>query len=227
VKLISSAYGIVILHASADDTCPARGILQRDLVQYVGDAYQFSVRPPPTLPPQPITFQSGKLVTASSEYPVHQLSIFTKADAVTSISTDDAEIVLEDYMARLDRDLGYRFKSNTASPQRRTYHSGIVVHFEKGIEERIAIFQKMEEILNREIPRERAPLKPKTISFGYGDPSNPSIADLVESMDKADFILQRRANEPYSANRYFCSAPLKTSDLVRVMKTIDAAIGSG
>ena len=45
MKIIASSQGTVTLHVSSDDVAPANGLLQRDLVQFIGDAFQFGVRP--------------------------------------------------------------------------------------------------------------------------------------------------------------------------------------
>jgi hypothetical protein len=64
--------------------------------------------------------------------------------------------------------------------------------------------------------RPSLPFKIKRLAFGHGDiavtTAVPFTLDLLEA---SDFVIERRAAEPYSENRYFCSAPMRTQTILR------------
>lgn len=226
MKVISSASGTVLVRAAADEVCPPNGLLQRDIVEFVAGSYGFSVKPiiPPGATPEMfpvLNFQSGKLTTGGVSYPIHHLGMLQNADVVTSTSTDLADVIFDDLRSRLDEGLGYRYGNK---PWPRTYLSGVIVQFDRDLEQRIAFFQKVEEILGKEIPRPNMPFKPKTLAFGSGDPLGFVGGTSLEKLETADFVLQRRVGSPYSENRYFSNMPAKTADHIRILELIEAAM---
>jgi hypothetical protein len=226
LKLITSIFGSAIVRATPDEVIPEAGIVPQDVFKFIGDAYSFANRPAlaPTTPlqiNQIFTFQQGKLAVENSVYPIQQLSIFLNGDAVSAQNTDAADTVLTDFMRRLNEKFQYRYEPQSL---RRSYVSGLVVQFDRGLEEYIAAFQKIGEILDREIPRPNFPFKPKILIFGNGDPSTVSAPNSLEDLAKLDFVLQRRLGEPYTENRYYSSAPLRTVDHLKMLQSIEEAL---
>jgi hypothetical protein len=82
----------------------------------------------------------------------------------------------------------------------------------------------IEDILNNEIQRDGAPFKTKRLAFGYGDITQSTPLQSLDEFKNVDFLIERRAGEPYSKNRYFSSAPLRTIDHVRVLEQIEKSI---
>jgi hypothetical protein len=226
MKLTLSLQGMAAVRVSADDVVPERGLLQRDLVQFIGNMYNFAVIPniPPNISPQafPILgFQQGRFVNEDGVFPIQQLVIFQNGDAVTAANTDIAEIILNDYINRLDEEFGYRYRDKY---QKRYYVSNIIVELEHGIGEQIPVLCRIGELLTKEIPRENMPFDTKGLVFGYGDPIAAANLSSMELFEKADFTIERRAGEPYERNRYFSSAPVRTSDHVRILELIEEVI---
>ncbi|MGC2222483.1 MAG: hypothetical protein WA624_08990 [Methylocella sp.] len=222
MKFIVSIQGAAILHVSPDEIIPTGGLLIRDLLRVVGDTYQFSVKPeipsgvPPSLIPAYV-FQSGVLETEKEKIPISQLIIVRDGGSIMANTTDAADKVLDDYISRLDTTLGFRFAS---VKMLRTYYSNVVVQFDSGIEEKISAIGKIEAILNRTMTRRDSPFKIKRLAFGYGDPIQPT-STAIENFDSADFVIERRATELYSENRYFCGGPTRTDDLIEILELIE------
>ena len=225
MKLIASIQGTVAVRVSSDEVTTERGVLLRDMVQFVGDCYNFSVRPniAPGTPPQAfptLIFQQGKLIKDDGEYPIYQLTLFGDGGAVTSRSTEISDTILDDCLGKLDEGLGFRFAKNA---QTRLYLSNVAVEFGAGLEEYIQALHMIEDILNNEIPRDGVPFETKRLAFGYGDATQPAFQSLDE-FKNVDFLIERRVGEPYSKNRFFSSAPLRTTDHVRVLEKIEKSI---
>lgn len=230
MKFISSTQATVALHVSADDVRPVQGVLTRDLIAVVGEHYQFSVQPqiPPGFPPQALPvlgFQSGVFVQEMAHIPIMSLNITPAGTSITAYDSDACDKILDDYISLLDDTLNHRIKD---APQKRSYQSNIVVEFDPPLEHLISALGTIEGILNEEIKRESFPFKTKRLSFGYGDTAQPigMIQRPLEAMDSGDFQIERRAQEPYDRNRYFCTAPVRTSNHVRLMEMIDRALST-
>jgi hypothetical protein len=226
MKLIATVQGTVGLFASHDDVVPPNGVAVSDLIRVIGDTYKFSVRPPVEHLQTPLmsqlVFQSGVLEIGNEKLPITQLVTFPTGEMVSAINTDLAERVMDHYTALLDRELGYRFAS---APTRKIYQSNIVVEFDKGLEEKITALKKIEELVSGDIKRSE-PFKIKRLAFGSGRVGLPFIQLSLSGLEKTDFVIERRDPEPYDKNRYFCGAPTKTQDLIRLVEKIEQEIST-
>jgi hypothetical protein len=227
MKFIAHQTGTVALSVSADDVMPAGGVMSRDVISVVKSRYEFSVAPiiPEGVPGFAIpsfTFQSGALVQENRTIPIFQLSIIPNGDIVSAPDTDTAEIVMDDFTNLLDTTLGYKFSQVQG---RRVYQSTIVIEFEDGLESFIEPLVRIEKILDAEMPKGTTPFKIKKIGFGHGDPTQV-IAPTLEAIENSDFLIERRAREPYSKNRYYSSAPTTTAEHLRILRKIEDAFRS-
>jgi hypothetical protein len=218
MKFLKSLQATVAVEVSADDVTPEKGLAVSDLIQFVGDSYNFSTRHDPSFP-APLVFQNGVHATESARTPIMQLAILGNGDMVTASSTDDAELVLDDFMKRLDQSLHYRF---AGAKQKKFYLSGIVIEFDSGLDEKIEVLHKIGTLLESHIPRPDKPFKLKRLAFGFGNPMVLLTNVTLQLIQNADFTFERRAGEPYSANRYFSQAPMRTADHVKLVEKIEA-----
>jgi hypothetical protein len=225
MKVITSLQGSVAIRYSPDDTMPTRTVMMRDLVAFVGTAYNFSTTP--QVPPAPVldpifAFQSGELMGQDGKLPITAIVLAVGGMVVAARTTDDADIILDDLVRKLDTELGYQIGSNT---KRRVHQSTIVVQFDPSLKSQISSLARAEQVINREIPRPDAPFKTKKLVFGYGDVPRPfQQAFSLDDIYNSDFLIERRAGEAYEDNRYFCSAPLRTSEHARVLELIEIAM---
>lgn len=227
MKFISPVSGTVALHVIGDDVRPPRGGIVHDLIDFITAAYQFSVPAtiPDGVPPFMIRgyhFQSGFLASGDEKLPIIQLSLIPNGDVITAVTTDAADVILDDLMGRLNEHFGYRFGT---APMHRTYLSNLVVQFENGLEGVIEALAKIEAILNEQIPRPSMPFKIKRLAFGFGDPLPLTPPATLEGVDNADFLIERRSGSPYSENRFFCSAPMRTADHLELLERIEKEFG--
>jgi hypothetical protein len=224
MKVILPVQSTVALHVSPDEVVPEKGLFLRDLIDLVASAYSFAIKPP--VPAslamyggQNLFFQSGVMVSGNERWPIAQLANVPNGEMVTASTTAIAEKVLEDYMARLDASLGYRFAESQS--KRRSYQSNLIVEFGHDLEDKIEIFKKIEAFVAREIPSTPAPFKFKRLSFGVGELIQ---ALTLENIEKSDFVIERRYSGPSSSNRYFCSAPVSTDEHIRIMRAFEREI---
>jgi hypothetical protein len=225
MKFISSLQGTAAVQVSADDVVPTQGLVIADLIGFLGNTYKFAVRPqlPPGISPSIIrnfVFQAGELLKGNDKFAIANLVIWPNGESITAASTDIADLIMNDYMERLDN--VFKFRYNSAKIQR-LYLSNIVIEFEATIADKIESLGKIKAILNREIHRPEIPFDVKRLTFGYGDVDvQPALS--LDAISKADFVLERRAGEPYSRNRYFSAAPVSTAEHVRILELIEQAL---
>jgi len=231
MKVIHSVSGTVALHISGDDVIPETGVVPQDLVEFLASAYNFANKPIVSqggvvqLGLQQFVFQSGVLVTGDKRLAIFQIALVPNGDVVTAADTDAADFVLNDYMKRLDEGLGFRF--GAAKTDRRAYQSNLVVEFDVPLEEKLKGLLEIETHLDKEIPRESWPFKIKRLAFGYGELPLPFPTTLsFETVQRSDFVIERRAGEPYSANRYFCTAPTSTKEHIRILEVLERKLSN-
>jgi hypothetical protein len=223
MKFIISNYGVAAISVSADDVVPLQGFMTKDVIEFVAQSYTFNVKPniPPGIPPllmQHLVFQSGIMIEGNDKFPILQMAMIPNGDIVVASTTESAEKIMNNFMARLDEAFGFRFQ---VTKMRRLYQSNLVVEFDRGLEEKIAALAKIEKILNREIERPSMPFKIKRLAFGHGDIKPGGMPMALQSIEGGDFLIERRSSESYSDNRYFCSAPLQTADHLRLLETLE------
>ena len=222
MKMLSANNSAAVLHVSSDEVVPLNGLLEQDLIAFVGNLYKFGVRPqvPPGVHLSHLIFQAGKASIGSDNYPISQLAVVPNGDIVTATTTDVAEKILRHFMQSLDDGLGYRMSS---AAYKITYVSNLIAEFDHPIEQPATTFSIIESIIDKAIDRQNAPFKLKRLAFGFGSVA-PAQSVTLEGVDNADFIIERRANEPYEKNRYFCSAPLRTNEHLKVLELIEKAV---
>jgi hypothetical protein len=225
VKLIASVAGTTAIHVSADDVRPPRGALTRDIIDFVGNTYNFSVRPEipqrlaPGLPPW-IIFQSGEFLTEDGKVPVVSMAAFAAGGFLAiCIDTDTSDKFLEHLSQQLDNHFEYRIGQ---SAKRYEHQSNIVVELDPEFERHLAWSNRIETLLNNRISRPDYPFRLKRIGFGYGDPPNSTDPNPKLDIGRTDFHIERRAGEPYDRNRYFSAAPTRNQEHVRLLEDIEA-----
>jgi hypothetical protein len=117
-----------------------------------------------------------------------------------------------------------RFRFSDNRPQSRKYQSNIVVEFENGLENQLSALARIERVINSAISRPNMPFKIKQLTFGHGDPiANPAAFLSIDVFANSDFRIERRAGVSYEGNRYFCSAPTRTAELVEILQAVEQA----
>jgi hypothetical protein len=227
MRLINSVVGAIAFRVSTDEVMPKTGLVFEELIKFVGNMYNFSVRPqiPQGVAPismQPFIFQSGAAEIDRKKVPVFTLAVLPTGYIVVSTNTDLADKIMSDYLKRLDSELGYRNAS--AKSTRKSYVSNIVVEFEEPLGQKIKPVNLIEQTLKREIGSLEFPLK--RLAFGAGPTILPGIPASLEVIEKADFIIEIREGEPYIKNRYFSAAPTTTSEHIRILEVIERELNA-
>jgi hypothetical protein len=226
MKMIVAMQSIAALSVLSDTVVPENGLLQQDLISFVGDLYNFAVKPqiPPGMAGQVfpvLLYQAGKATINDSSYPINQLAVVQNGDIVTASSTEVADLILDDFISKLDSGLGY--KIGASKHKKKMHVSNMVVQFDRPIEQPDSLIFRVGNLLNEKMPRADKPFNLKRLAFGSGD-FTIQQAITIEAIENADFIIERRAGANYSENIYFCSAPVTTNEHLKILAQIEDEI---
>jgi hypothetical protein len=224
MKFINSIQAHVGIEFSYDDAAPTPGVLVADLISFLGETYKFSVvpEPPKAQGPAVLFFQIGIASIGDRKLPINILNIGIQGGIliVTAKDTDTAEEIIADILMRLDKKFNYRIGPSVRA---KYYQSNVAVEFTPALEKRFEWIGKVQETLMQEMPARAQSFAFKRIAFGNPEgtvvPADASVVGL------SDFVIERRANEPVSANRFFCSAPVSTSEHVRILERFEQIAG--
>ncbi len=194
-------------------------VIPLELVEAVKEKYDFKKAPDLTKPNEPTDFQLGKLKPGNIT--IEQL-VVTNFPQLTSIgvavrtSTDDAELVLNDLLEWVATKFG--LDKTIAFPS--AFHNQLEFAFERPIS---AGFDRLQEIGNMIT----------NLIVGYGLKECPTFEMNGFSMHfdttkttamkplPTFFAIEHRVGSPWTNNKYFSPAPLKTQDHKVVLEQLE------
>lgn len=228
MRFVHSIQGAAAVRVATDEVVPEKGLVAEDLINIVGNIYNFTTKPeiPLGVLPAlmlPYVFQSGSVIFEDGKFPVYQLVILQQGDIINSSTTDLADRILDDYMMRLDNELWYRFAQSKA--KHKSYRSHVVVDFEAPIGTKIEALGKIENLLANELGRNE-PFKLRRLSFGSRPVVQTTGIITLESFENLHFIIERRAGRPEMENRYYSAAPTTTVEHIRILEAIERELTS-
>lgn len=204
---------------------PATGVYWPDAIKAITERYEFAVSPDLSRSWEEINkaglqFRMGRLLAANGQFVVSELGIYKEAILAVASSTDDGEAFLDDLLDWGEKSLGYR---NLTRVPRKFYVSEVVVEFEESSNQILRGFDSIVSILNSEIRQTydidvSMQLSQFTLS--------PDPTKVLATRMLTNFLIERRLNEPFERERYFCRAPLRNSDHVKVLEAVERAISS-
>jgi len=218
MKIISPEIGKVTRLYVADEIKPIGGIYLPDLLRLIGERYSFA-----TIPTVQETqqrgghFGQGRLITNDGEIVIGTLGTYNDGAMVTCQDTDLAEIVLEDFIQWARATFGLREPITKAATY---FESNLVVEFSSPAARAMRGFERMKKLYEealRSTYEQDIPVHFSTVGIG-ADPLGRS------PLFKPDFGMARRVNRPYSEDRYFAIAPLRTAAHIELLEAFEREI---
>jgi len=219
MKLVGHLHGIAAFREAMEEYQPERGSIPSDLIELVRSNYDFQIFPilaSGAQLPAILAFQAGRFASNGQSFAINQLAMSADGDIAATVTTDQADLVLDDLMRLLDENLGYRLR---AARKAKHYVSTLVVQFDRRLEEYVGVLGKMAQTINNMRPG-MTPFDLRRLSFGLKDIVQST--DPLVTVENAEFLIERRTGSPPEENRYFCSAPMKTADHILALKRIEA-----
>jgi hypothetical protein len=148
---------------------------------------------------------------------IKEMGIFADGLIVDTFNTDVSELVLDDLFTWARETFGIRERQ---SPMRRTFTSAIVVEFAESIENAFGKLSKVSQLMTSALEaaygwKYKYDLQRVSITV---DPSQ------IPHLRATQFFIERRLQAPYSANRYWSGAPLKTGQHTKMLEVIEAEL---
>lgn len=172
-----------------------------------------------------ITFGHGKFkvrTTESTERRVAEeividsFQVFNDGLVVnTRALVEDADLFLDDVIAWFTGSFGYNILDDP--PTQRTYASHVEVTFQGSL---VPLFNKI-GILNKRITTALTRYGKVPPSYEVSGFSLHCDTTKLLSPIPSAFTFERRAQHSYTSNLYFSSAPLKTSDHLKVLEELE------
>lgn len=235
VKLISNIAGTAGFRGSPDDLAPTRAFVVADLISELTARYKFPSPAAPTLLGQqplqpnlmPLSFSSGEFEGGDHKVFIHGLWIANNGAVVQAVTSEEAEVVLNDLISFLDSSFEFQIAKSTI---RREFTAKVVVKFDEPLEKYLRGLETANQIVREalSVPGEE-PYSIKRLAFGkeIWSPQNVSaIPGLfsLEAFDLMDFLIERRVNHPFIDNRYFVHAPIGTQKTVKTLQALETAL---
>lgn len=152
-------------------------------------------------------------------YQIDDLSVYNDGVIVAAPSeTSVIEGFLDDLYDFVKEQFG--LEAIPGSEEVRLYESAVVVAFSTDIAARFKLFEDTRNRMSKfyqSYGHSGQEFSAARIEFHH-DPTLPSATKPIP------FKLERRINEPFSANRWYSMAPLKTIDHLRVLTELDVEL---
>ncbi len=209
MKLISVETGRVVFLFPREETTPRGGLYVSYALEMFTDAYEFASYPDLTRPIEDIdtisqVFKGGRLFLDDRVINIKEFTIYTDGIVIASSSTSDAELIFAHAMEWSQQTLGLR--PLIKAPKKR-YLSVVVIELESQIEKLFRNFIELSDRTNELLEA----------NYGVDHPAflyslSLSVEDrlLPQDLSISDFVLERRTEPAFEANRFFSQAPLPT-----------------
>jgi len=170
----------------------------------------------------PLVFQHGTFLHDGAPTQVSQLDILPTPTTLvaTTYHTDIGDAFLNDLITYMEDTIGYR---DIESHSRRGYGSTVVVEFDEAVSRHIRAIEEIEKYLSNIYTKQLG--TDLTVEFERLTFS-PDPLDIPVGVMQffGNFVIERRANHPYSENRFFSTAPLRTNDHLAALGKIESIL---
>jgi len=217
VKLISQELGRVRRLFNKDEITPIGGSYLPEMLRLTKEKYSFASSPTmESSEKEGAKFKIGRQVIGQRVINIATLTIFNDGIEAEASTTTDAKDIVDDIWAWAVRTFGFR--APTTAPFD-LYTNIAVVTFDPRFEKIISIFDDVASLLTGAAKDAYH----RDIKFGLdGVRFAPDTGNA-----QIKFAIDRRADLPFSENRYFCTAPFTSDAHLTLLAAIEErAIGT-
>ena len=218
MKIISNETARAHQMLVADEVHPIGGYYLAELIRLISERYGFTQSPSSKdAQTMGLIFMGGRLVSGAQKFNIREIGILSDGIYAIAQDTTTADFIIDDLITWAEHAVGLR-PSITKIP--RKYDNAAVVEFEADIEERFDIFNELISSYKEMLASLHG--KPVSVSLSQiGFAFDPLEVNLSVS---TNFTVERRKGVPFSSNRYFCVAPLKTEMHIALLEKFERAL---
>lgn len=212
MKIVTFASGHLVSLFPVEAFSPVSGLNERLLIGAISQRYNFDRSPnlssTADVQRTGLEFKFGFFRTEAGEVTVQSFSIHNDGVVVRTNTTEHADGFFGDLINWLIEDFGCR-----RVPIKSHYLSEIVVDFERPMANALNNYNKLVSLVLSSVDENR---EASAAAF-----SSLSIEFFASAGEIPKFIIERRQGTTMEEERYFCSAPLKTEEHLRVLEEIE------
>ena len=221
MRIVSYDLAKATLLFSLEEAAPLGGVNTANIILGIADRYHFAKHPDLKTPREELgkiglKFEDGFFV--GSQINVSEFNIFSDGIVVSAKTTDDAEYFIADILQFMREN--HNFREFIEAPLTR-FISQIVVEFSS----KLASLIKDHNLIANLISSQLSSIYQESISLDF--------SRLDFEFDKIGtksplivprFVIERRPGVAFERERYYCFAPLRTRDHIRVLEEIENSI---
>jgi hypothetical protein len=165
-------------------------------------------------------FTLGKFHYNGEDHNIERFFIVPEGVIAVAPSTDTAQAFIEDLLTWGAEK--HKFRVSPDIFKRLIYLSQIVVGFNNSIDSLLAHFETITGSfaqMFRLTYNADLPMRCYSLAINYDRTKTNGDLDKI-----ATFAIERRTNEPYESNRFFCQAPLRTDDHIKLLENIESLL---
>jgi hypothetical protein len=220
MKVIGIEYGRVSLLVDLVELGTHTGIYLPEATAFVQSRYSFVHVP--TVPQasqnqQVYRFEQGRIAKGQKQYSISSFEVHPHGLVVQGTDTDAAEAFLDDFFKFGAEHLGMK---NPERPPAKVFLSSAVIEFNGDTNRLLNKWRELSKLISSQIEKQYGIKEPVQISrlTMQPDPQNipPRLSVLLN-----EFTIERRIYEPYSHQRYFSAAPLRTDDHISLLQKFE------
>src|ERR1700754_4863116 len=180
------------------------------------EKFGFQVKPALPLPPDAnAKFGDGFAAIGDAVLAIQKFESYRDGFGVDCANTEDAGLVADEIIKWAQIDLGFR---DFIRPPKTIFLSQVLVELSPDFEKIFGPWSKLQSLLSG------------TSQKRYGFDAAINVQRLqwrsdshtvVNNLLVSDYWIERKAGEPFTSNRWHCSAPLPTDDWVALLEEIE------
>jgi hypothetical protein len=219
MELIATEGGRILDLVPIEEIRPISGLYFPDFIKDVTSRYAFGAGPPSLAEAAKsgAKFEHGKFDIGGTVEVIKELAIYTDGVICDCFNTRTADLILDDFFAWATETFKLRERQ---SPPHRTYTSVIVVEFANAVEAALGKLARIRKMLS------------KSMKNAYGWDYEFNLQRLAFAVDQTtipqlrstQFYIERKLGVPYSENRYYSMAPLKTEEHILLLAAIETEL---
>jgi hypothetical protein len=219
MKVIAYDPAKVVMLFSLEEIVPLGGVGDPEVLEKVQGRYHFAKGPDlrtEDVAKNGYKFETGYLDDGNVR--INDFSLFRDGIVINAPTTEAAEKFLDNVIPYLRAE--FHFRDFITQP-RKYFQSQIVVEFERSLAKLIRSFEGISSLISKRL-METYSLKIQMdfmrLDFDTDRTKNHAL-NLIQKI-----IIERRVGVPFDNERYFCAAPLRTSEHEALLREIEGLI---
>jgi hypothetical protein len=219
MKVIAYDPAKIVMLFSLEEIVPLGGVGDPEVLAKVQGRYHFAKGPDlktEDAAKNGYKFEAGYLDDGNVR--IGDFSLFRDGIVINAPTTEAAETFLDDVIPYMRKE--FHFRDFITQP-RKYFQSQIVVEFERPLAKLVQSFEKISSLLSKRLMETYSleiPMDFMRLDFDT-DRTRNHASNLIQKV-----IFERRVGVPFDKERYYCAAPLRTSEHEALLRDIESLI---